>query len=173
MPVIEDWIQAKGNAMRYAMSAMTFCIALTLTTGCTTKDRNAATLQREREDAAAQVEQANKNLRDAQQAEWDYTYAQRAEFVTRMKENLAGIQSELDRLNAKVERTSGATKAEASRQLDDVRKRWVEAKRQLDLAESAKESDWDKVKGGFKTAMGDLKDSFDKTRQWLSDKIEP
>jgi hypothetical protein len=49
----------------------------------------------------------------------------------------------------------------------------VQAKKQLDLAESATESSWEDVKGSFKKSLDDLKDSIDKTRQWLSDKIAP
>ena len=54
-----------------------------------------------------------------------------------------------------------------------MRKKWAQAKKQLDRAESATESTWNDVKGGFEKSYGELKDSFEKTRQWLSEKIEP
>jgi hypothetical protein len=54
-----------------------------------------------------------------------------------------------------------------------VREKWAQAKKQLDGAETATESNWDDVKNGFKQSYADLKDSFNKTRQWLSDKIAP
>ena len=90
-----------------------------------------------------------------------------------MNGRLAEIQEELDRLSAKVDRSSGVVKVEGETQLEAVREKWAQAKKQLDRAESATESTWDDVKGGFETLYGELKDSFEKTRQWLSDKIEP
>jgi phage host-nuclease inhibitor protein Gam len=112
-------------------------------------------------------------MKEAAQSMQDYTYAQKAEFVAKMKKDLAEIQEELDRLSAKVDRSSGAVKADAATQLEAVREKWAQAKKQLDQAGSATESSWDDVKGGFKNIYGELKDSFDKTRQWISDKIEP
>jgi hypothetical protein len=90
-----------------------------------------------------------------------------------MKKDLVSIQEELDGLGAKVESAGGSAKAEAKVKLAAVREKWAQAKKQVDRAETATASDWDDVKGGFKQSYADLKDSFDKTRQWLSDKIAP
>ncbi|MDP2359675.1 MAG: hypothetical protein Q8O14_02825 [bacterium] len=149
------------------------CLVLIVAMGCAKQDEKQAALERETAIAAAKVEQAEADLQAARQAELEYTYTQKAEFVTRMKAELAEMQAEMDRLNGKVDRTTGATRAEARKQLAAVRAQWTEAKRQLDLAESADESSWDKVRAGFKSAYLDLKKSYDNTRQWLSDKIEP
>jgi len=54
-----------------------------------------------------------------------------------------------------------------------VREKWTQTKQQLDRAETATASNWDEVKNGFKQSYADLKNSFEKTRQWLSDKIAP
>ena len=54
-----------------------------------------------------------------------------------------------------------------------LRKKWAPDKKRLDRAGSATESNWDDVKAGFKKSYGDLQDSFEKTRQWLSEKIAP
>ena len=106
-------------------------------------------------------------------AKRDYTHAQKAEFVRKMKEELVDIRKELDRLSAKVDKSSGAAKADAQARLEVVRKKWAQAKKRLDQAESATESTWDDVKDGFRKSYGELKDSFEKARQWLSDKIAP
>jgi hypothetical protein len=103
----------------------------------------------------------------------DYAYAEKADFVDKMKKELVSIQEEMDRLGTKVDRASGAAKADAKVKLETVREKWVQAKKQLDRAENTTESGWDDVKNGFKQSYADLKDSFDKTRQWLSDKIAP
>ena len=103
----------------------------------------------------------------------EYAYAEKAEFVAKMKKELVSTQEELDRLGAKVDGASGAAKADAKVKLAAVREKWAQAKKQLDGAETATESNWDDVKNGFKQSYADLKDSFNKTRQWLSDKIAP
>ena len=83
------------------------------------------------------------------------------------------IQEELDRLGTKVDKASGAAKADAKVKLQTARDKWAQAKKQLDQAETATASNWDDVKTGFKQSYTDLQDSFAKTRQWLSDKVAP
>ena len=103
----------------------------------------------------------------------DYAYAEKTEFVDKMRRELVGTQEELDRLSAKVESAGGAAKTDAKAKLETVREKWTQAKKQLDRAATATASDWEDVKNGFKQSYTDLKDSSDKTRQWLSDKIAP
>jgi peptidoglycan hydrolase CwlO-like protein len=146
--------------MRHTILVITFLIVAALAVGCKSKDEKSPVGLKQSQTAAPQ-------------AMPDYTYAQKAEFVDKMKKELVQIQEELDQLSAKVDRSSGAAKADAKTQLDAVRDKLTQAKKQLDQAESATESTWDDVKGGFKKIYGELKDSFEKTRQWLSDKIEP
>ncbi len=90
-----------------------------------------------------------------------------------MKKELAEIQNELDQLSAKIDKSSGAVKADAKTQLEALREKWAQAKKQLDQAESSTESTWEKVKDNLKKYYGELKDSLEKTRRWLSDKIKP
>ena len=90
-----------------------------------------------------------------------------------MRRELVSTQEELDRLSAKVESAGGAVKTDAKAKLETVREKWTQAKKQLDRAETGTASDWEDVKNGFKQSYTDLKDSSDKTRQWLSDKIAP
>jgi len=132
----------------------------------------AAAEPKQSEAAAAPRAKVDTKAKAAAQAR-DDAYAQRAEFVERMEKELVGIQHELDKLAAKVERVGGAAKAEAKTRLETVREKWAQAKKQLDQAKSATESTWDDVKGGFKKAEVELKGSVEKTRQWLSDKIAP
>jgi hypothetical protein len=159
----------KGRTMRHTMLGITFPLFAGLVGGCTSTDgRNEGGSA-----AAAQSDKAKMETKEAAQAMQNYAYAEKAEFVNKMKKELAAIQEELDRLTAKVDRSSGTAKADAKTKLEAVREKWAQAKKQLDQAENATESNWDDVKGGFKKSYGEMKDSFEKTRQWLSDKIAP
>jgi chromosome segregation ATPase len=152
---------------------MTFFILATLAVGCTPKGENSAVGSEQGETVASQFDKARTETKEAAQAMQDYAYAQKADFVDMMKKELAVIQEELDQLSARVDSSSTAAKADAKARLDAIREQWALAKKQLDQAESATEDTWDDVKAGFKRSYGELKDSYDKTRQWLSDKIQP
>ena len=159
--------------MKHTILVITFFLVAAFAVSCTSKAGKSAAEAKHRETAEAQLDKAKTETKEAAQAVQDYAYAQKAEFVDNMKKELVEIQEELDRLSAKVDRSSAAAKADAKAKLEAVREKWAQAKKQLDQAESATESTWNDVKGGFKKLYGELRDSFDKTRQWLSDTIEP
>jgi outer membrane PBP1 activator LpoA protein len=159
--------------MRDKRLTIAFFIATALAVGVTSTDGTSAAGPEQSETAAAKRDQAKTETKEAAQGMQDYTYAQKAEFAHKMKEELAKIRKELDRLSAKIDKSSGAAKADAKAELKVVRKKWAQAKKRLDQAESATESTWDEVKDGFRKSYGELKDSFEKARQWLSDKIAP
>ena len=64
-------------------------------------------------------------------------------------------------------------KAEAKPKLETLREQTARLNKQLDEAKNATESTWDSVKTTSKKAFNDLKDGFQKARQWVSDKIAP
>lgn len=149
--------------LRHTILVITFPLVTALAVGCGSKQG----------ESAAARDRAMMETEEAAQAMQDYAYAQKAEFVDEMRRELADIQEELDRLSARVERSSGVAKAEARTQLDAVREKWAQVNTQLDQAESANESTWDDMMGAFKESYAALEDSFEKTRQWMSDKIAP
>ena len=159
--------------MRHTILVIGFLLVAAFAVGCKSTDGKSAAETKHREDAAAQLDKAKTETKEAAQAVQDYTYAQKAEFVEKMKKELAEIQEELDRLSAKVERSSGAAKADAEAKLEVMREKWAQAKKQLDQTESATESTWNDMEGAFKKLYGELKDTLEKTRQWLSDTIKP
>ncbi|MBI5845119.1 MAG: hypothetical protein HZB23_10675 [Deltaproteobacteria bacterium] len=178
--------------MRHAKLIITILIALSLAVGCKPaaekaaeeqQASEAAVVQQQANDAAvmrqqdeiaeAQLDDAKTETKEAAQAVEDYSFAKKADFIAAMKNELAVMEQELDRLSRKADQSTGAAKADARQKLDEVRRQWIQTKKHLDQAENATESTWDDVKGGFGKAYGDLKDSFQSTRQWLSDKIEP
>ena len=159
--------------MKHTILVISFLLVAAFAVGCKKTDGKSAAETKHRENAAEQLDKAKTETKEAAQAKQDYAYAQKAEFVDKMKKELVDIQEELDRLSAKVERSSGAAKADAKAKLEVVREKWAQAKKQLDQAESATESTWNDMKDGFKKLYSELRESFDKTRQWLSDTIEP
>ena len=154
--------------MRDKMLTIAFLIVPALAVGLT----SAAGPERS-ETAAEKRDRAKAETKEAAHGIRDYAYAQKAEFAHEMKEELAKIQKELDRLSAKVDSSSGAAKADAKAKLKVVRKKWAQAKKRLDRAESATASTWDDAKDGFRKSYDELKVSLEKARQWLSDKIAP
>src|SRR6185436_18704451 len=100
----------------------------------------------------------------------DYSYAQKTEFVEKKQSQLAEINRDLDQLAARIEKSSDA-RAEAKPKLEALRAQAAKLNQQLDGAKSATESTWNDVKAGFKKGYGELKDSFQQARQWVSEKI--
>jgi len=103
----------------------------------------------------------------------DYTYAQRMIFIADMKQELTKIQSDIDKLSERVARSKGEAKDSWEKRLNAVREELELTKTKIEDAQNANESGWEDVKRGFRKANDSLKKSFEDTRQWLSDKIEP
>jgi acyl-CoA reductase-like NAD-dependent aldehyde dehydrogenase len=136
-------------------------------------DEKPATPPKSIETTAAQLDKAKTETNEAARSMQDYAYAERAEFVDKMKNALAEVQVEMDRMSTEVEKSGGAAKADAETKLAAVREKWAQANRRLDQAETAAEPNWNDVKDGLNQSYADLKNSYEDTRQWLSDKIEP
>jgi hypothetical protein len=102
-----------------------------------------------------------------------YTFAQKAEFVTKMQGQLDALNKDLDQLSAKIESSSDAVKTEAKPKLQALRDQASELSKQLENARNATESTWDSVKATSQKAFDSAKDGFQQARQWLSDKIQP
>jgi peptidoglycan hydrolase CwlO-like protein len=146
-------------------------LATGLTAACASAD--SASGQKQAGTAPAHGDSAKAEVKDAGHAWGDYAYAQKDKFVDEMKKEMATIHQDMDRLSAKVDKSTGTAKVDAKAKLDAVREKWAHAKKHLDRAEAATESDWGIVKGDFEKSYSEMKDSFDNTRQWLSDKIAP
>jgi gas vesicle protein len=159
--------------MRHEYLIVTFLLVTGLAMGCTATDESSASGPQQPGTLTAQRDKAITESKEAADAIQDYAYAKKAEFVGQMKNELVEIQKEVEWLAAKIDRTSGAVRAEAKVTLDAVRGKLVQAKERLDQAETAAESTWNDVQGRLKKSHGELKDSVASARQWLSDKIEP
>ena len=120
-----------------------------------------------------QLDKVQADTKQAAQDMKDYTFAQKAEFVSTMQTQLAALNRDLDQLSAKVAKSSDAIKAEAQPKLQVLHDQMAQLNKQLDAAKNATQSTWDSVKGGFKTAYEASKEGFQQARQWVSDKIAP
>ena len=120
-----------------------------------------------------QLDKVKTETKEAAQDMKDYTFAQKAQFVEKMQGQLTGLNCDLDQLAARIEKSSGAVKAEAKPKLQALRDQTAQLNKQLDEVKNATESTWDSVKNGFKKAYDALKEGFQQSRQWVSDKIAP
>jgi len=118
-----------------------------------------------------QLDKVKTETKEAAQDMKDYTFAQKAEFTEKMKNQLTEINQELDLISAKIEKSNDAVKAEAKPKLQTMREQTARLNQQLDEVRNATESTWDSVKAGSKKAYDELKDGFKQARQWVSDKI--
>jgi ABC-type transporter Mla subunit MlaD len=125
------------------------------------------------ETTSQQLDKVKTETKEAAQDMKDYTYAQKAEFVTQMQSQLAALNQDLDKLSAKVESSSDAVKAEAKPKLQALRDQAGQLNKQLDDVKNATESTWDSVKAGTKKAYDAVADGFKQARQWVSDKVAP
>jgi hypothetical protein len=120
-----------------------------------------------------QIAKVQTETKQAAQDMKDYTYAQKAEFVKSMQDQLAVLNQDLDKLSAKIDGSSAALKAEAKPRLQALRDQAAKLNQQLADAQNATESTWDSVKAGTKKAYDSVEQSFQEARQWVSDKIAP
>jgi chromosome segregation ATPase len=140
----------------------TFLSIAALAVGC---DKN--------QTASQQMDKVQTETKQAAQDMKDYTFAQKAEFVTAMQAQIDALNKDLEQLSTKIDSSSDAVKAEAKPKLQALRDQVAQLNQQLDKAKNATESTWDEVKSGFQKAYDSTKDGFNQARQWVSDKIAP
>ena len=150
--------------MKHKTLLLTFLSVAAVTVGCNKADTTTQQLDQVQEKTAAAAQDMK---------EKDYTYAQKAEFIQKMQTELAALNSDLDQLAAKIDKSSDAIKAEAQPKLQVLRDQTAQLNKQLDDVRNATDSTWDSVKDGFNKAYEASKDGFNQARQWVSDKIAP
>jgi ElaB/YqjD/DUF883 family membrane-anchored ribosome-binding protein len=123
--------------------------------------------------ASQQLDKMQADTKQAAQDMKDYTYAQKADFVKSMQDQIAVLDQNLDKLSDKIETSSDSMRAEAKPKLQALRDQSAKLKQQLADVQNSTESTWDSVKSGTKQAYDSLQTSFMNARQWVSDKIAP
>ena len=120
-----------------------------------------------------QLDKAQAKTTEAAQEIKDYSYAQKSQFVEKMRGQITALNADLDQLSAKIEKSSDTARAEAKPKLQALRDQTAQLTKQLDKVKDATESTWDSVKDGFNKAYASSKDGFQQARQWASDKFAP
>jgi cytochrome c556 len=143
---------------------ITFLSVAAFAVGCKPSDEKST---------AQQIDKVQTETKQAAQDMKDYTFAEKAEFVKTMQDQLTALNQDLDKLSAKIDSSSDAIKAEAKPKLQVLRDQATKLNQQLADASNATESTWDSVKAGSKKGYNELKDGFNQARQWVSDKIAP
>ncbi len=148
--------------MKFYTSTLAAFALVAMTIGCEQKPTT-----------SQQIEKVKTDAKEAVQDMKDYTFAQKAEFTAKMQLQLAEIKSDLDQLDARIEKSSDAVKLEAKPKLKALREQEAELNKQLEAVQNATESAWDDVKSASRKTYESLKDGFQQSRQWVSDKIAP
>lgn len=151
----------------------TILAAATVAVGCKPKSDTVTTLPSPSESVSGQLDHARTNTVHAVAAARNYAYAQKMEFVTEMKADLAEMNRKVDDMAARVEASSGPAKEEAKMKLQALRDKMAALNKQLDQVVNANESTWENVKNSFRAGYSDTKEAFTQARQWLADKIAP
>jgi chromosome segregation ATPase len=148
--------------MKNRILTVTYLSIVALAVGC------------EREKTASeQIDKIQTETKAATQDMKDYTFAQKAEFVTKMQGQMDALNKDLDQLSAKIESSSDTVKAAAKPKLQELREQTAKLNTQLDEARNATESTWDSVKAASQKTFDALKDGFQQSREWVSEKIAP
>ena len=142
--------QTKDTIMKRNKLVITFLFAAVLALGCTKEQTASEQLEKVKTETKATAEDMK-----------DYTFAQKAEFTEKMQSQLTALNRDLDQLGARIEKSS------------DTADQVTELNKQLENVRNASESTWDSVKASSQKSFNSLKDGFQKSRQWVSDKIAP
>jgi hypothetical protein len=123
--------------------------------------------------ASQQLDEIKSETKAASQSMEDYAFARKTEFVAKMQDQLSAINRDLDQLSARIDKSSETARAEAKPKLQALRDQAANLNKQLDTVRNATESTWTDVKISSEKAFASLKDGFQQSRQWVSDKIAP
>jgi PBP1b-binding outer membrane lipoprotein LpoB len=148
--------------MKKQLILLSFLSAAVFITGC---DQEKTTGQ-QMDKVKAETKQAAVDMKD-------YTFAQKDEFVKYMQGQLATLNSDLDKLTAKIDSSSAAVQAEAKPKLQALRDQAAKLNQQLVDDQNATETTWESVKAATQKGYDAMVASFSDARQWVSDKVAP
>ncbi len=153
--------------MKNTLLAITLVSFTALAMGCKPSDENS------QKTTSEQLDTIKKETKEVAQNVKEYSFAQKAEFTKQMKSDLVAINADLDHLADRIEKSSEAAQADAKPKLKALRDQTAQLDKQLDDVENATESTWDSVKSGARKALDSIKDGFQDSRKWLSEKVAP
>ena len=95
-------------------------------------------------------------------ADKSYSVEKKNEAVAHGKKAMSDIDAKIKDLEAQVGRDTSAAKADAQRQMKELKGKQAETSKKLDELGKASASSWDATKQGFADAYKDLQKSYDK-----------
>ena len=91
-----------------------------------------------------------------------YTYEKKNEAMAYGKKLVSDFDVKMKELEGQISRDASATKADAQRQMKDLKAKRAETGKQLDQLGHASAQSWDSMKQGFASAYRDMQQSYDK-----------
>ena len=111
--------------------------------------------------AAAPAACATRRLRGGDKSQ-GYTYEKKNEAMTYGKKLMSDFDVKMKELEGQISRDASATKADAQRQMKELKAKRAETGKQLDELGHATAQSWDSMKQGFANAYRDMQQSYDK-----------
>jgi hypothetical protein len=93
-----------------------------------------------------------------------YSVEKKNEAVAYGKKMMSDFDAQVKDLEGQIARDTGSAKADAQRQLKDLKAQQAATGKKLDELGKASKETWDKTKHGFADAFNDLQKSFDKVK---------
>ena len=109
--------------------------------------------------AASATAQTSGSAGDKSQS---YTYEKKNEAMAYGKKLMSDFDVKMKELEGQISRDASATKADAQRQMKELKAKRAETGKQLDELGHASAQSWDNMKKGFADAYKDLQHSYDK-----------
>lgn len=161
------WIIAIGSAA-----------LLGLTAGCSKESETtpAAEVVRETPPQSEVAQKVNQEAGKAVQNlenQADRLKAQKAEFVSRLRQELAELNKQIDQFAERAAQASEPIKAESEVKAQELRTKVIRLGEQLDQVPATAESAWEEAKVALAKAYDETKNSINNAREWLADKIRP
>jgi peptidoglycan hydrolase CwlO-like protein len=108
-----------------------------------------------------------------EQADSDYTYSQKEEYLAKIRSDLNNIKMDLDDLEKSVKRASGHAKKEANDKIRTTKVRVSKLNEEVAELKASSEKEWKEVKKKYIESVSRAKDAIESSRKWLSTKIAP
>ena len=93
-----------------------------------------------------------------------YSVEKKNEAVAYGKKIMSDFDAQVKDLEGQISRDTGAAKADAQRQLKDLKAQQAATGKKLDELGKASKDSWDTTKQGFADAFNDMQKSFDKVK---------
>jgi hypothetical protein len=93
-----------------------------------------------------------------------YSVEKKNEAVAYGKKMMSDFDAQVKDLEGQISRDTGAAKADAQRQLKDLKAQQAAAGKKLDELGKASKDSWDSTRQGFADAFNDMQKSFDKVK---------